>query len=179
MERTATISDCTKYRYHLGRKWGNGGKLALFVMLNPSTADASVDDSTIRRCIGFAQRLDCDGFVAVNLFAYRATKPKDLAKFDQRSFRREATVGPENDAHILKWAAECSPIILAWGSCSGLSEVTVRSRRRNVLDLLRPWDTHSLGTTAAGEPRHPLFLSKNAELKLYRRAEVRHDGFRN
>lgn len=67
------ISDCGQYRYKLTRRWGDGEQKGLFIGLNPSIADAEIDDPTIRRCIGFSSRFGCDELVVVNLFAYRAT----------------------------------------------------------------------------------------------------------
>jgi hypothetical protein len=77
IERTATISDCGRYRYTLGRTWSDEPPV-LFVMLNPSTADADVDDNTISKCIGFAKRWGHGGITVVNLYAWRATNPKEL-----------------------------------------------------------------------------------------------------
>lgn len=77
------------YRYRLGRAWA-GGPTCTFIMLNPSTADADQDDPTIRRCVGFAKALGCGALEVVNLYAYRATNPRDLLRQDER-------VGPEND----------------------------------------------------------------------------------
>src|SRR5689334_16488446 len=77
VRKAASISECGRYRYSLHRWWGAGERL-YFVMLNPSTADAEVDDPTIRRCMGFARTLGFDGIGVVNLYAFRATKPADL-----------------------------------------------------------------------------------------------------
>ena len=74
MERTAIISPCERFRYALTRRWTDG-PIALFIMLNPSDADAYIDDPTIRRCIGFAKRENCGGLRVENLFAYRSPKP--------------------------------------------------------------------------------------------------------
>ena len=77
---TATISPCGSYRYTLTRDLGLAMKPkrpCLFVMLNPSTADALMDDRTIRRCKGFATREGCTSLTVVNLFAFRATNPDD------------------------------------------------------------------------------------------------------
>jgi hypothetical protein len=77
MERSATISPCRMFRYALWRRWGSG-PYAMFIGLNPSTADEQNDDPTIRRCIGFAQSWGYDALCMANLFAYRATKPTDM-----------------------------------------------------------------------------------------------------
>lgn len=118
----------------------------LFVLLNPSTADANVDDQTVRRCVGYARRAAMDGVELVNLFAYRATDPREL-------LRVEDPVGPENDRIIAKTVAGAAgPVVVAW------SEHGHRHRRR-VFELLNGSlagiPVHCLGTVANGHPRHP------------------------
>src|SRR5262249_44998661 len=77
--RSAVISACGRYRYYLCRKLaGGGGRVATFIMLNPSTADAERDDSTIRKCVGFGRRWGCGQLHVVNLFGLRATQPTEL-----------------------------------------------------------------------------------------------------
>lgn len=75
----ARISPCKKFRYLLWRRWGRG-KLLVFFMLNPSTADHLKNDQTIKKCMGFAKVFGYDGILVINLFGYRATNPADLAK---------------------------------------------------------------------------------------------------
>jgi hypothetical protein len=78
MKKTAIISACGLFRYHLTRTWDEALRPLPFIMLNPSTADASEDDPTIRKCIGFAKRLGFGGIEVFNLFAFRATDPREL-----------------------------------------------------------------------------------------------------
>jgi len=102
-ERTATLSPCGRYRYRLGRRWAQH-RLSLpllFVMLNPSTADAEQDDATIRRCTTFAVAHGFDAMEVVNLFAFRATDPADL-------WRAADPVGPDADRHIAEAAARAA-----------------------------------------------------------------------
>jgi len=77
--RSAVLSDCGTYRYSLTRRWSPGPLLG-WVMLNPSRADALVDDPTIRRCVGFARRWGFAGIVVRNLYALRATDPRELSR---------------------------------------------------------------------------------------------------
>ncbi len=107
----AVISDCGKYRYTLEREWMTGQGTCLFVMLNPSTADASEDDPTIRRCIGFAQRWGYQRLTVGNLFAYRATDPLGL-----REVPLDVAIGPENDDHLCDLSHGASLIVAAWGA---------------------------------------------------------------
>jgi hypothetical protein len=151
----AYLSDDGRYRYTLGRWWGGGLGIgaAVFVMLNPSTADAEVDDPTIRRCIGFAKALGCDGLHVVNLYAYRATKPGDM-------FAADDPVGPENDRVLTNAATfarrEGRPLIAAWGA-NAKSDRVDRVLRLPGFEALT-----ALGVTRHGAPRHPLYLRADA-----------------
>lgn len=152
--RAADISDDGLYRYHLYRSWDPSVHGLAFVMLNPSTADGSTDDPTIRRCMGFARALGFGGMYVVNLYAFRATKPADL-------WRAEDPVGPENDAYLkrafLVAAAVGKPVIAAWGANARPDRVA------QVLDLpLARESLHALGLTKDGAPRHPLYLPASA-----------------
>lgn len=81
-ECAAGLSPCGLYRFWLTRCWAPAKPCALFIMLNPSTADHEQDDATIRKCIGFARRWGMGSIRVANLFAYRATKPDDLKRAD-------------------------------------------------------------------------------------------------
>ena len=80
---TAIISPCGRYRYVITRRVPQAVrwvKPMLFVCLNPSVADATVPDPTLTRCVGYAQRELCTELTIVNLFAFRATYPKESAE---------------------------------------------------------------------------------------------------
>lgn len=149
---TAILSSCGRYRYLLERKVGLQSRSALFIMLNPSTADAHDDDPTIRRCKAFAKTLNCGKLAVVNLFAYRATKPKVLLGAPE-------PIGPENDRWIARAADDAKKsggvVVCAWGAHGRHMD-----RDKQVLELLDSWDVEpvSLAETAKGMPRHPLYL---------------------
>ena len=156
--RNAVISPCGKYRYLLTRDWQRPLLMSsyqcsmLFVMLNPSTADAEVDDPTIRRCMGFARREGCYGIRVVNLFALRATNPAEMS-------RVEDPVGPLNDSYIEFHAhINESPIVVAWGKHQGASQ------RLKALPVLRGQKLLCLGTNKDGSPKHPLYVPKATAL---------------
>jgi hypothetical protein len=145
VERWAVIDDTEQYRYALTRIWEPDKPRICFVMLNPSTADGYTDDPTIRKCIGFARQWDYGSLAVVNLYAFRATDPKDLWK---ASF----PVGPENDTFIKQAVRQSLAIVAAWGA-SARDEQRVAQVRR----LLG--DANCLGKTKSGAPRHPLYVS--------------------
>jgi len=138
--------------------WGTGddAREAVFVMLNPSTADATEDDPTIRRCLGFAQAWGRTGLTVANLYALRSTDPKALWKHSD-------PVGPENDDVLAGLAKQHRELVCAWGANAKPARV---SRFRELIEgnggtLL------CLGTTKDGAPRHPLYLSKASQLQKW------------
>ncbi|MCV7255651.1 DUF1643 domain-containing protein [Mycobacterium hackensackense] len=147
---SATMSDCGTYRYRLTRIWDESKPVLAWVMLNPSTADGSTNDPTIRRCIAFAKAWGFGGITVVNLYALRATDPKQL-------WQHADPVGPDNDAELAN-VAECySLVMLAWGSNAA------PGRAADVLRILsRVYDRSGklavLGWTKGGQPRHPLYV---------------------
>lgn len=154
MQSSADLSDCGRFRYALTRRWGDG-PTALFIMLNPSTADASEDDPTIRRCIGFAQREGCGALRVENLFAFRATNPDEM-------FRHSHTAVGATDRYIVQAVAECDgPLICAWGA-----DKRARTRAGRVVEYLTEGGAMPmcLGKSKDGSPRHPLYLKKDAPL---------------
>lgn len=147
---SAVFSDDRKYRYHLTRPLDVGGSgIILFVMLNPSTADEIEDDPTIRRCIGFGEREQFGTLAVVNLYAYRATNPKELKQvFDP--------VGPENDKWLIMASYSADLTVAAWGANAD------RMRSNKVKEILKA--PQVLGLTKGGFPKHPLYLRADAEL---------------
>lgn len=160
LESTATISPDGQYRYDLVRRWADG-PLALWVTLNPSTADADADDHTIRICTAISQREDCAGLAVVNLYALRATDPKELSVHPD-------PVGPDNVAHLERWLGQrrdvVSHVIVAWGD----SLPPGRPHPQVLLLADRAGRaTRCLGRTRKGRPRHPARLALRTPLELY------------
>jgi hypothetical protein len=155
------ISEDGRHRYTLARSFDSlfSHRRVLWVMLNPSTADDSVDDPTIRRVRDFSLRLGFGAFAVANLFSLRSTDPKGI--------REDGAEGdPENLIWIAELAANAETIICAWGAHGSL-----RGRDRRVLTLLRE-DGHAhklrcLGYTKSGAPRHPLYLAGDTELQPF------------
>jgi hypothetical protein len=148
----AGFSPCGRYRYWLTRTWDTGKAPLCWVLLNPSTADDRQDDPTIRRCMSFARSLGYGGIHVVNLFAFRATRPRQLRAADD-------PVGPANDRFIVRAARRADRVIAAWG-CHG----AYQGRDREVMALLAQTGAPvaCLGMTRDGWPRHPLYLPGDA-----------------
>lgn len=152
--RSATFDPTRTYRYKLERRWGDAAP-AVFVMLNPGSADANLDDPTVRRCVAFARHEGCGGLVVVNLFALRVTDPKALRSHAD-------PVGPLNDAFLREARSQGSPVIAAWGAHGSL-----HGRDEAVARLLAGCDVQCLGVTKDGHPCHPLYLPGDAPLRAY------------
>lgn len=158
----AHLSDDGRYRYALSRRWGDG-KAMLFIGLNPSTADATKLDPTLRRCVHFAMREGCGALWVGNLFAFRATKPKDLFRSYGEGFTADSPIGSENDRWLLKMAKLCpGHIVCGWGTHGSWLE-----RDMTVSRLLGDYDLQCWGRTLHGHPKHPLYLRRDTPLIPY------------
>lgn len=163
---TATFSPCQTYRYTLTRQWDwhaaildddlhDGGSTLAWIMLNPSTADAMVDDPTIRRCVSFAKAWGFVGITVVNLFAVRSPDPAILRTHPD-------PIGPAND-DVLRDLVDDGGIrtfMAAWGS-----HPTVERRAAAVVGMLRGAGAKvdCLGLTKTGHPRHPLYVKGDTQ----------------
>ena len=157
MTKSAVIDPSGKYRYLLTRTWDEDEPYALFVMLNPSTADAEQDDPTIRRCIDFATRWGYGGLRVVNVFAYRSTDPKTLLNVAD-------PVGPDNYRYISAAIKYAGVVIAAWGA----SGPHIKEAYDTVYEIARylKIPIHVLGVTKNSMPKHPLYIPKLMMPKL-------------
>lgn len=146
----ASFSRDRRYRYRLDRCWGEGPSV-VWVMLNPSTADAHDDDPTIRRCLGFTQRWGFDALTVVNLFAWCSPRPDVLAEASD-------PIGPRATRVLRAAIREADGVIAAWGNLPP----AFRPRAAQVVGMLPP-GTLTLGLTQQGQPRHPLYAPASAE----------------
>jgi len=164
MAASAVISDCGLYRYRLERQCKGAGKTAI-IMINPSTADASKDDATIRKLRGFGDRKQWGRIVIGNLFAFRSTDVKALAVADDPR-------GPENSDWLRSIMLDADRVIFAWGPASKLPK-RLRAQWREVDHMARilGHDPQSIGKPAKdGHPCHPLMLAYELELQPWRPA---------
>lgn len=171
--RRTILSACRQYRYTLWREWKTQTDLlnpptsrsgrwpdhsyAMFIGLNPSTADETKDDPTIRKCVGFAKRWGFAGLCMTNLFAWRATKPEDMKRAENPS-------GEDNQHHILQCASTARIIIAAWGKNG-----SYRNQDLTVMQWLGSIGTklHCLRTNGDGSPEHPLYVPYEVTPKPY------------
>jgi len=167
MHRWALISPCKRYRYSLGRRWEDCGKHMVFIMLNPSTADGKDDDPTIRRCMSFAKRENCSSIEVVNLFALRATDPKELSKVDFHT----AHGGNQTTDYTFDAIRRADIVVAGWGANKEVLkgwEYLLGS----IEDFAPGTEIFHLGPlTKEGHPRHPLYLPKSSPLNFWLRAE--------
>ena len=168
MKREAGFSHCGKYRYWLSREWERGKEKIIFIGLNPSTADAEIDDPTIIRCIGFAKGWGYGGLYMLNIFALKSTDPKVLQADGVHD-----PVGPGNHeafADIVDRAEKSlfdikDPIaVCAWGN-----DGTYMLQGETAIAWLHQLaaETKCLGITKSDQPRHPLYLRRDTVLQDY------------
>lgn len=185
----ATISQCGRYRYRLWREWrlhpvpaqwdmwvdergkpvvdGAGAQLGepkacVFIMLNPSTADGAQDDPTIRRCVSFARSWGFDRLEVLNLFAHRATNPRELLALSDE----DDPVGPSNleaFKDVLHYGGPVGRLVCAWGAHGAHL-----GQDETALGWLGSHRCYALGLTKEGQPKHPLYVPGNALLAEFR-----------
>jgi hypothetical protein len=160
----AILSPDKLYRYRLWRDCveqtdsvapadpyvGLGTKVC-WILLNPSTADHTKDDATVRKCRGFSQRWGYDRFEIVNLFAIRSRDPKVL--YSGRPINE--LVGFENDFAIESGVTEAQLVVCAWGRHG--NQLGRGQTVRNLVKSLKV-PLYYLKLNKDGTPAHPLML---------------------
>lgn len=159
---SAIISPCGTYRYRLERPDVFGDFNTAVIMVNPSTADATTDDATIRKLIGFRNRYSWGNLIVGNLFAYRATDVRELATADD-------PIGPDNGYRLTEIFLDAQQVVFAWGPTAKLPK-RLRDQWRDVESLASKMHCHpmSIGAPAKdGQPCHPLMLPYSRELQAW------------
>ena len=155
---SAVISPCGKYRYRLDRKIAQEGPVYAFFGINPSTADASIDDATVRKWKGFTTRWGASRFIVSNVFAYRATDVRALAKADD-------PYGDLIGDYTTDILSEADILVPCWGATE-----KVPPELRGAFDILADALLSSgkpvkcFGFTKSGDPLHPLMLAYSTPL---------------
>lgn len=155
MENDCIFSRDRRHRYTLTHRPDpllSGGRLLMWIGLNPSTADENQLDPTLRRILGYTLREGYAGFIMTNLFAWRATLPAEMRAAPD-------PVGPDNDRWLLESARRCEKVVAAWGSHGSF-----QGRDAQTLKLLKAFDLVCLSLNADGSPGHPLYLKKSLPL---------------
>lgn len=161
IERAAALSDCGRFRWSLSRSWDFTGKWLGWVMLNPSTADASIDDPTIRRCIAFSRSWGYGAMTVMNLFPFRATHPLEL-------FEAASLFGSHPqivDQLMRELPYVCRDVVCAWGV---MGDHLDRDIRVSQLLIEGGANLFCLGLSKSGHPVHPLYQPGSATLKPFR-----------
>lgn len=140
----AIFSPCRAYRYQFWRVWDESKPFTNFIGLNPSTADETKDDQTIRKCIKYSQTWGFGGYYMTNIFAFRATDPKVMKA-------HPAPIGPDNDHWLVETAKQAGLVVAAWGN-----HAAHLGRHAAVVRLLP--NLHCLRVTKQDMPEHPLYL---------------------
>jgi hypothetical protein len=165
MSRNAFFSKDRKYRYWLLRRWDENKpnpKTVMFIGLNPSTANETEDDPTIRRCIGFAKSWGYGGMVMTNLYAYVSTNPEDLFISGENI--------KMNNKYLLDFCEAGCDIVFAWGS------FTKHKARMDEVIAMFP-DAYCIDISKNGYPKHPLYLKGDLKLKRFRENNDNHKNF--
>lgn len=151
---SARFSPCERYRYELRRTWDASLRPLVVCALNPSTATALVEDPTVRRLLGFADRWGLGSLVLVNAFALRSTDPKAL-----RSLIKAGgdPVGEENDETIRRVfrTHRNDKLLLAWGGHGTLLD---RGRHVATMAMTEHGKPECFGLTKNHQPVHALYL---------------------
>lgn len=159
----AEFSTCREYRYALWRHWDwqAHSNCVMFIGLNPSTADEEVNDMTITKCMGFAKRWGYGGIYMLNLFAFKATFPKDMIAADD-------PVGPGNDEAFGYYRSRVGLVVAAWGSLDKRHRARLQwqSRISRVQDCISQ-PIYCLGRTQDGSPRHPSRIGYDTPRELF------------
>jgi len=156
IDKGAKFDSERRFRYTLWRAWAPVRKYVNFVMLNPSTADEDVLDPTVTRCVGYAKYWGYDALFVTNIFALRATDPREL-------YACRDPIGPANDQWIWETADHAELVVAAWGTNGKLD-----GRGLQVAEKLQPFGPKCFGLTKYGHPKHPLYLRKDADLLDFR-----------
>lgn len=161
---SAVLSVCGAYRYRLERDVAMDGPVYAFFGINPSTADASENDATVRKWIGFTKRWGASRFIVGNVFGFRATDVGNLAYCPD-------PWGEDNYFHVDQIMAQADILVPCWGS-----RIKLPKKLQPQLDhFAARFDGYGkpvmiFGRTASGDPKHPLMLGYDTPLTPWRLA---------
>ena len=165
LSSTAVLSECSRFRYVLTRRWDLTLPTMVFIMINPSTADAHLDDATIRKCVGFAKLHGCGSVKVINLFAFRSKEPKDL-------WTAEDPIGPQYWSYLtftLEALQAGDKVVVAWG-CDDVirRNEKLKAHMNAVKNSVLEYEPLCFGLTQGGAPKHPVMLGYNTPLTPFK-----------
>ena len=163
---SAILSDCGAFRYRLARRVCETGPVYAFFGVNPSTADANLDDATVRKWRGFVTRWGGSRFIVGNVFAFRATDVRGLAHASD-------PIGRVNNDHLKAIMDDADILVPCWGNRTKAPPM-LRSSFHWLLQQLHASGkpVMAFGMTKGGDPLHPLMLGYSTQLV---RLEPPHD----
>lgn len=158
----AVLSPCGLYRYRLDRHVQDEGKVFAYFGINPSTADADLDDATVRKWKGFTLRNGGRKFIVGNVFSFRATNVNDLDAANRMHIKVQ---GPEHDLYLAQIIAEADVLVACWGNSLKVDR-NLRPLVKNLLSTLLASGkmVYHFGLTQSADPKHPLMLSYDTPL---------------
>lgn len=155
----AIFSDDRMYRYILTRTWDTTKPYIIFVGLNPSTADETEDDNTIKKLVRYSKRWGYGGIIMTNIFAFRATQPKDMKK-------AEDPIGPDNDRYLCNIisSGQATTVVAMWGNHGVYKQRGERVKQLlNEMEFKGYINLKCFEISKQGQPKHPLFLSETLD----------------
>lgn len=165
LRQGASLSACKEYRYSLWRIWDEHKSYVLFICLNPSTADDSNDDATVKKCVKYAEDWGYGGVYIANLFALRSKDPNEL-------FKSNDPIGPDNNSRIIQLSKKAGVIVAAWGNHG-----SYMSRDKYILDRIP--NLKCLNVNKTGQPAHPLYQPDTTSLKSFPELKEHHETSKN
>ena len=152
----AVFADDRTHRLYLWRRWNKQGPWLMFIGLNPSTADERLNDPTVRRCIGFAEKWGYGGIFMCNVFTLVSTDPKKL--------NVETPIAMGAGLAMREIRSRCRGAVAGWGNLI----TQVRQGEERVERIKRELSPlQCLGLTKLGHPKHPLYLPYSVELTTF------------
>lgn len=157
---SAIISDCGMHRYRLDREVQEHGVVIAYFGINPSTADASIDDATVRKWRGFTLRNGGRKFIVGNAFSLRSTDVRGLNGYSHYP------IGKDQRRYIAEIIGDADMLVPCWGNTTKVN----KELRHVISDLLKQLIASGkpvmhFGLTKSGDPIHPLMLGYSTSIK--------------
>lgn len=170
----ASLSDDKRHRFLLTRKWktqkeeryilGLYGEV-LWILLNPSNANDTIDDPTIKKIVTFTDRMGFTSLSVVNLYSYISSSPAVLWNEQTREERKDL-----NFAYIKAAADKATRIMFTWGDYQVAHTMGAKITAMLLANGNRIF--YCLGKNVNGSPKHPVRLSYSTQVEVYYKRSV-------